>query len=63
MPKIKESFFAHVRPHGSDSSDTIEAPMGKVIVKQCFWLNAGYVQRALGLGGTSQEVGVRKKKS
>lgn len=54
LPKISQSKFSHVRPHGRDSSDTVPAPKGKQIVRQCFWLNAEYVRFALGLGSHSK---------
>ena len=44
LPKMSESRVAHVRPHGKDSSDTIETPQGTQEVKRCFWLNAKYIQ-------------------
>jgi len=47
LPKISESPVAHVRPHGKDSSDTIEAPDGNRYVKRCFWLNASYIGEQL----------------
>jgi len=47
LPKISESHVAHVRPHGKDSSDTIEAPDGNRYVKRCFWLNASYIGEQL----------------
>lgn len=43
----------HVRPHGADSRDTSPLPVAdkltgrKAHVKQCFWLNASYVQQAI----------------
>lgn len=47
LPKIKDSFVAHVRPHGKDSTDTIETPQGTKEMKRCFWLNAKYIQQAI----------------
>jgi DNA mismatch repair endonuclease MutH len=47
LPKMKESPVAHVRPHGKDSSDTIETPQGTKEMKRCFWLNAKYIQQAI----------------
>ncbi len=49
LPKIKDSRVAHVRPHGRDSSDTVESIGGLRIVKQCFWLNAAYLREQLHL--------------
>jgi len=47
LPKISESAVAHVRPHGKDSSDTIETPQGTYEMKKSFWLNAKYIQKAI----------------
>jgi len=47
LPKISESYIAHVRPHGKDSSDTIVTPQGTKEMKKCFWLNAKYIQKVL----------------
>ena len=43
LPKESQSYVSHVRPHGRDSSDTIEGPDGKQHVKKCFWLNRDYI--------------------
>ncbi len=48
LPKIKDSLVAHVRPHGKDSKDTIETPQKTQEMKRCFWLNAKYIQKAIG---------------
>ncbi|MFA6475999.1 MAG: Sau3AI family type II restriction endonuclease [Candidatus Paceibacterota bacterium] len=47
LPKMKESPVAHVRPHGKDSTDTIETPQKTQEMKRCFWLNAKYIQQAI----------------
>lgn len=47
LPKIKDSNVAHVRPHGKDSTDTIETPQKTLEMKRCFWLNAKYIQHAI----------------
>lgn len=47
FPKISESDVAHVRPHGKDSTDTLETPQGTREMKRCFWLNAKYIQKAI----------------
>jgi DNA mismatch repair protein MutH len=47
LPKIRDSFVAHVRPHGKDSTDTIETPQGTQEMKRCFWLNAKYIQHII----------------
>lgn len=49
LPKISENRVAHVRPHGKDSSDTLVTPQGTQEIKRCFWLNAKYIQEALGI--------------
>jgi len=47
---------AHVRPHGADSKDMIELPVADILTgrkehtKQCFWLNASYIQKAIESG-------------
>ena len=47
LPKLKESSISHVRPHGKDSTDTLETPQGTQEMKRCFWLNAKYIQHAI----------------
>lgn len=44
LPDKKFSSVGHVRPHGRDSNDVDILPNGKKITKQCFWLNAAYIQ-------------------
>ena len=44
LPSESETRFIHVRPHGKDASDRVEAPGGLVVVKQCFWLNREFVR-------------------
>ena len=39
-----ENRCCHVRPHGRDSKDTLPTPQGDMVVKKCFWLNAGYLK-------------------
>lgn len=43
LPKISESPVAHVRPKGRDANDKIPTPQGGMHTKQCFWLNANYI--------------------
>lgn len=45
LPRMTESHIAHVRPHGRDSKDLIEAPGGKKLVRKSFWLNRSYIKR------------------
>lgn len=44
LPKATESLVAHVRPHGRDGSDKAPLPDGRMMTKQCFWLNNSYVK-------------------
>lgn len=44
LPKGSETRVAHVRPHGRDGSDKIEAADGKLYMKKCFWLNKAYLK-------------------
>jgi len=48
LPKMSESEVAHVRPHGKNATDTLETPQGTHEIKRCFWLNAKYIQKAIG---------------
>ena len=43
LPKQTESPVAHVRPHGKDASDKLPLPDGRMMTKQCFWLNNTYI--------------------
>ena len=43
LPKMSESRVAHVRPHGRDGSDKLPLPDGRMMTKQCFWLNNTYI--------------------
>ncbi len=45
LPKKSETKVCHVRPHGRDGDDTDETPDGQLLVKKCFWLNAGYIKQ------------------
>lgn len=47
LPKIKDSFVAHVRPHGKDSKDKIGTPQKTQEMRRCFWINAKYVQNTI----------------
>lgn len=48
LPKQSESRIAHVRPHGKDSSDKLPLPDGRMMTKQCFWLNNTYIMEQIG---------------
>lgn len=43
LPKKTENLVAHVRPHGIDASDKLPLPDGRMMTKQCFWLNNTYI--------------------
>jgi len=45
LPKASESRVAHVRPHGKDSRDVLPLPDGRMMAKQCFWLNGSYIAK------------------
>lgn len=50
LPKMSENLVCHVRPHGSDSTETYPLPVQDKILKvreyskQCFWLKNSYVR-------------------
>ncbi len=43
LPKQSESRVAHVRPHAQDGQDRAKLPDGRMMTKQCFWLNNTYI--------------------
>lgn len=43
LPKQSESRIAHVRPHAQDGRDRAKLPDGRMMTKQCFWLNNTYI--------------------
>lgn len=43
LPKQSESRIAHVRPHARDGQDRGKLPDGRMMTKQCFWLNNTYI--------------------
>lgn len=47
LPKQVESRVAHVRPHAKDASDTLPLPDGRMMTKQCFWLNNTYIRQQI----------------
>jgi len=47
LPGMKDSYVAHVRPHGRNADDTIPTPDGKLLVRKCFWLNNNYIAKQL----------------
>lgn len=47
LPKQSESPVAHVRPHGRNAADKLPLPDGRMMTKQCFWLNNSYIEKQL----------------
>lgn len=47
LPKMTETRYIHIRPHGRDSHDLDVDPLGEPTTKQCFWLNKAFVQSIL----------------
>ena len=47
LPKKSENPVAHVRPHGRDGSDKLPLPDGRMMTKQCFWLNNTYIREQI----------------
>lgn len=45
LPKQSESHVAHVRPHGRNAADKLPLPDGRMMTKQCFWLNNSYIAK------------------
>ena len=43
LPKKSENRVSHVRPHGRDGDDKLPLPDGRMMTKQCFWLNNTYI--------------------
>jgi len=48
LPKKTENPVAHVRPHGRLATDTLPLPDGRLMTKQCFWLNNSYLKKQIG---------------
>lgn len=47
LPKSSESKVAHVRPHGRNGDDKLPLPDGRMMTKQCFWLNNSYIAKQI----------------
>lgn len=47
LPKQSESTVAHVRPHAKDGNDKLPLPDGRMMTKQCFWLNRTYIENQI----------------
>ena len=50
LPQRDESPVAHVRPHGKNASDKLPLPDGRMMSKQCFWLNNTYIAEQIRKG-------------
>ena len=44
LPKTKESYFVHVRPHGRNSNDKYPTHYGVDVKKQSFWIHKKYIE-------------------
>ena len=45
LPKASENPVCHVRPHARDARDQLPLPDGRLMTKQCFWLNSNYIEK------------------
>ncbi|MCM3758510.1 restriction endonuclease [Sporosarcina aquimarina] len=43
LPKAKSNHLCHIRPKGRDGSDKVPLPDGRMIAKQCFWIDREYI--------------------
>lgn len=50
LPKQSESPVAHVRPHGRNAADKLPLPDGRMMTRQCFWLDHTYIEQQLRRG-------------
>ena len=50
LPKQTESAVAHVRPHARNAMDKLPLPDGRLMTKQCFWLNNSYIEEQIKKG-------------
>lgn len=44
LPKQTENPVCHVRPHAKNGDDRFPLPDGRMMTKQCFWLNNTYIK-------------------
>ncbi|MFZ7119480.1 MAG: Sau3AI family type II restriction endonuclease [Eubacteriaceae bacterium] len=51
LPTSSNSSVAHVRPHSSKRDDAYPLPDGRMLTKQCFWLNNSYIKEQIKNGG------------
>ena len=47
LPKQSQNRVSHVRPHGKNASDKLPLPDGRMMTKQCFWLNNTYIKEQI----------------
>ncbi len=47
LPKMEDTEFIHMRPHGLTSKDVDTDPKRNRVTKQCFWLNKRFLQTIL----------------
>lgn len=47
LPSAKENRVSHVRPHAKDRDDAYPLPDGRMLTKQCFWLNKYYIRKQI----------------
>ena len=47
LPKASENRVCHVRPHARDAADRLPLPDGRMMTKQCFWLNSSYIKKQI----------------
>jgi DNA mismatch repair protein MutH len=50
LPKISDSYVAHVRPHAKNAQDVLPTPSGRMLVKKGFWLNQKYLADQISSG-------------
>jgi DNA mismatch repair endonuclease MutH len=44
LPPESDTRFIHVRPHGRNAADVVEAPGAVRVVRSCFWLNREFIR-------------------
>lgn len=47
LPEKSENRVSHVRPHGKNKKDAYPLPDGRMLTKQCFWLNNDYIREQI----------------
>lgn len=45
LPGEASTRFVHVRPHGKDGQDTVNAPGNLLVARKCFWFNRGFLRQ------------------